>query len=73
MFFLCSSGSISTTAIFASLAKYSYLYPVDGGFSADRNQWVEILSNEVSLAISQKKNAKDALNDAVNQINASRS
>ncbi|PPR46058.1 MAG: hypothetical protein CFH16_00076 [Alphaproteobacteria bacterium MarineAlpha5_Bin6] len=58
---------------FAGVIRDSYLYPVDGGFSADRNQWVEILSNEVSLAISQKKNAKDALNDAVNQINASRS
>ena len=58
---------------FAGVIRDSYLYPVDGGFSADRNQWVEILSNEVSLAISQKKNAKDALNDAVKQINASRS
>ena len=58
---------------FAGVIKDSYLYPVDAGFSADRNQWVEILSNEVSLAISQKKSAKDALNDAVKQIDASRS
>ena len=33
----------------------------------------ELLSNEVSLALTQKKSAKDALNDAVKQINASRS
>ena len=57
----------------AGVIKDSYLYPVDAGFSADRNQWVELLSNEVSLALTQKKSAKDALNDAVKQINASRS
>ena len=58
---------------FAGVIRDSYLYPVDAGFSADRNQWVELMSNEVSLAITQKKSAKDALNDAVQQINASRS
>ena len=58
---------------FAGVIRDSYLYPVDAGFSADRNQWVELLSNEVSLALTQKKSAKDALNDAVKQINASRS
>ena len=57
----------------ACLHQIGKLYSINIGFSADRNQWVEILSNEVSLAISQKKNAKDALNDAVKQINASRS
>jgi len=31
------------------------------------------MSNEVSLAITQKKSAKDALDAAVKQINASRS
>ena len=58
---------------FAGVIRDSYLYPVDAGFSADRNQWVELMSNEVSLAITQKKSAKDALNDAVKQINVSRS
>ena len=57
---------------FAGVIKDSYRYPVDAGFSADRNQWVELLSNEVSLAITQKKSARDALNDAVKQIDASR-
>tara|TARA_B110000116_G_scaffold269517_1_gene285653 strand:- start:1044 stop:2339 length:1296 start_codon:yes stop_codon:yes gene_type:complete len=58
---------------FAGVIRDSYKYPVDAGFSADRNQWVELLSNEVSLALSQKKGAKEALNDAVKQINDSRS
>ena len=58
---------------FAGVIRDSYKYPVDAGFSADRNQWVELLSNEVSLALTQKKGAKEALNDAVKQINDSRS
>ena len=58
---------------FAGVIRDSYLYPVDAGFSADRNQWVELLSNEVSLALTQKKSAKVALDAAVMQINSSRS
>lgn len=42
----------------------SYKYPVDGGFSSDRDVWGKILANEISEALASKKSASDALADA---------
>lgn len=42
----------------------SYKYPVDGGFSADRDVWGKILGNEISEALASKKTASEALADA---------
>ncbi len=57
----------------AEVIRQSYLYPVDGGFSADRARWVEILTSELSLAFNQSKSPQAALDDAVRLINQSRS
>jgi ABC-type glycerol-3-phosphate transport system substrate-binding protein len=52
--------------------RQSYLYPVDGGFSPDRERWVEILTSELALAFNQSKSPKQALDEAVRLINQSR-
>jgi multiple sugar transport system substrate-binding protein len=56
----------------APVIRQSYLYPVDGGYSADRERWVEILTNELSQAFNRNKEPKQALDDAVRLINQSR-
>ena len=50
----------------------SYKYPVDGGNSPDRPVWTEILSNQIHEVLAQKKQPKEALDDAVSQIIDSR-
>jgi len=50
----------------------SYKYPVDGGFSADRDVWGKILANEISEALASKKTATEALADAKRLINQER-
>ena len=57
----------------AEVIRQSYLYPVDGGFSPDRERWVEILTSELALAFNQSKTPQQALDDAVRLINQSRS
>lgn len=59
--------------IVAPAIRQSYEYPVDGGFSPDRERWVEILTSEIALALNRTKTPKAALDDAVNLINQSRS
>ena len=50
----------------------SYKYPVDGGFSPDRNVWGKILGNEISEALAGKKSAKEALINAKKLMNEER-
>ena len=57
---------------FAEVIKQSYQYPVDGGYSTDREKWVEILTGQISRALAQELSPKEALDDAVSLINASR-
>ncbi|MDE0303312.1 MAG: sugar ABC transporter substrate-binding protein [Albidovulum sp.] len=57
---------------FAEVIRQSYEYPVDGGYSTDRERWVEILTGQVSRALAQEVSAKEALDETVAQINASR-
>lgn len=56
----------------APVIRQSYEYPVDGGFSPDRERWVEILTSEIALALTQTKTSKAALDDAVGLIRQSR-
>jgi len=56
---------------YTAVAK-SYEYPIDGGWSPDRTTWVQILANELHEVMAQKKQPKEALDDAVNKINESR-
>jgi ABC-type glycerol-3-phosphate transport system substrate-binding protein len=57
----------------APVIRQSYEYPVDGGFSPDRERWVEILTSEIALALNQTKTSKEALDEAVRLIRQSRS
>ncbi len=57
---------------FAEVIRTSYLYPVDGGYSTDREQWLEILTGQLSRAFAQEVSPKEALDDAVKLINSSR-
>ncbi len=50
----------------------SYDYPVDGGWSADRTVWAELLSNEIHEALGRKKSPQQAMDDAVKAIEAKR-
>lgn len=50
----------------------SYEYPVDGGFSADRETWGPMLGNEIQEVLADKKDAAEALDDAVRRINEDR-
>jgi len=58
---------------FAEVIRQSYQYPVDGGYSADRERWVEILTGQISRALAQEASPQEALDEAVSRINASRS
>lgn len=57
---------------FYEAIRQSYEYPVDGGWSPDRTTWAEILSTEIAEVLAQRKQPKEALDDAVREINASR-
>ncbi|MBO6637869.1 MAG: sugar ABC transporter substrate-binding protein [Roseitalea sp.] len=57
---------------FAEVIRQSYQYPVDGGYSADRERWQEILTGQLSRAFAQEASPKEALDEAVKLINASR-
>lgn len=57
----------------AEVIKQSYRYPVDGGYSADRERWVEILTGQISRAVNRQAEPREALDEAVRQIVASRS
>jgi hypothetical protein len=45
---------------------------VDGGYSADRERWLEIISTQISRALAQDVTPQVALDTAVEQIKASR-
>ncbi len=57
---------------FAEVIRQSYQYPVDGGYSTDRERWLEILTGQISRALAQEIKPREALDEAVNLINASR-
>ncbi len=57
---------------FAEVIRQSYEYPVDGGYSTDRERWVEILTGQISRALAQEVSPKEALDETVKLINASR-
>ncbi|MCC5972692.1 MAG: extracellular solute-binding protein [Rubellimicrobium sp.] len=57
---------------FGEVIRQSYQYPVDGGYSTDRERWLEILCNQISRALAQDVTPKEALDEAVAQIHASR-
>ena len=42
---------------FAEVIKQSYQYPVDGGYSTDREKWLEILTGQLSRAFARKAGA----------------
>jgi multiple sugar transport system substrate-binding protein len=46
----------------------SYEYPVDGGYSADREIWGPILGNQIQEVLADNKSAEEALDDAVRLI-----
>ncbi len=50
----------------------SYDYPVDGGYSADREIWAPILGNQIQEVLADNKDAAEALDDAVRLIRAER-
>jgi multiple sugar transport system substrate-binding protein len=52
--------------------RQSYQYPVDGGWSADRTVWAELLANEIHEALGRKKRPQQAMDDAVKAIQAKR-
>lgn len=57
---------------FAEVIRQSYQYPVDGGYSADRERWQEILTGQLSRAFARDVAPKEALDEAVRLIDASR-
>lgn len=57
---------------FAEVIRQSYQYPVDGGYSTDRERWVEILTGQISRALAMEVKPKEALDEAVSLIDASR-
>jgi ABC-type glycerol-3-phosphate transport system substrate-binding protein len=50
----------------------SYGYPVDGGFSPDREVWADILAGQISEVLGDAKSAEEALADAVRLIEQER-
>ena len=67
-----SDESVKANAPVAEAILQSYKYPVDGGYSADRERWLEVISTQISRALAQDISPKEALDVAVEQINASR-
>ena len=57
---------------FYTAIRKSYDYPIDAGNSPDRPVWTEILANQLQEVLAQKKAPKEALDDAVAQIQAKR-
>jgi multiple sugar transport system substrate-binding protein len=64
--------SVKQNAAVAEAILQSYKYPVDGGYSADRERWLEIISTQISRALAQDVTPQVALDTAVEQIKASR-
>lgn len=58
---------LSAHPVYESLVK-SYEYPVDGGFSEDRETWTNILADQIQEVLSDRKSAQEALDDAVRLI-----
>ena len=48
---------------YPALAK-AYEYPVDGGWSADRPRWTQILSDKIHEVLNQTANPREALDEA---------
>lgn len=46
----------------------AYQYPVDGGWSADRPRWTQILSDQLHEVLNDSKTAKEALDDAARLV-----
>jgi multiple sugar transport system substrate-binding protein len=53
---------------FYAAIRKSYDYPVDGGWSPDRPEWVQILANEIHEVLGKRKAPKEALDDAAKRI-----
>jgi multiple sugar transport system substrate-binding protein len=64
--------AVAANLPFGDVIRLSYQYPVDGGYSADRERWVEILCGQISRALAQDVTPREALDTAVAQIRASR-
>jgi len=64
--------SVAANLPFGEVIRQSYQYPVDGGYSTDRERWLEILCGQISRALAKDATPQDALDEAVTQINASR-
>ncbi|QBK30726.1 ABC transporter substrate-binding protein [Roseitalea porphyridii] len=67
-----SHPDVSGNLPFAEVIRQSYQYPVDGGYSPDRERWQEILTGQLSRAFAREVAPKEALDEAVKLINASR-
>lgn len=64
--------AVAANLPFGEVIRQSYQYPVDGGYSTDRERWLEILCSQISRALAQDVTPKEALDEAVAQIHASR-
>jgi multiple sugar transport system substrate-binding protein len=64
--------AVAANLPFGEVIRLSYQYPVDGGYSTDRERWLEILCGQISRALAQEVTPKEALDAAVEQIIASR-
>jgi len=64
--------AVAANIPFGEVIRQSYQYPVDGGYSTDRERWMEILCGQISRALAQDVTPQEALDEAVTQINASR-
>jgi multiple sugar transport system substrate-binding protein len=64
--------AVAANLPFGEVIRQSYQYPVDGGYSTDRERWLEILCGQISRALAQEVTPKEALDEAVAQIKASR-
>ncbi len=58
---------LEANPVYESLVK-SYEYPVDGGYSEDREIWAQILADQIQEVLSDRKSAEEALDDAVRLI-----
>jgi multiple sugar transport system substrate-binding protein len=67
-----SNPDVVANLPFAEVIRQSYEYPVNGGYSADRERWVQILTSQLVRALIQEVGPREALDDAVRLINESR-
>jgi multiple sugar transport system substrate-binding protein len=58
---------LAANPVYEHLVK-SYEYPVDGGYSEDREIWAGILADQIQEVLGDRKSAKEALDDAVRLI-----